>query len=56
MGTEYLAVALGALSSAIGGLCLFVLSGLRADIAALRLKVDAHGEAIAQIKGGLERT
>ena len=50
MGNESFAVALGAFSSAIGGLMLFVLSGLSRDVREVRDTQRAHGEAISAIK------
>lgn len=46
---EYVAIALSALSTALGGLSLWVLSGLRSDISTIRAETRQNSVEIAKI-------
>ena len=48
---EYVAIALSALGTALGAITLWVLSGLRDDIADIRSQTQGNREAIANLTG-----
>lgn len=53
---EFISVALSSLAALIGGLTLFVVSGLRSDISEIRAQVRQNSEDIARLKGRFDRT